>query len=107
MRKMKELKEELEEVEKKANEREILVLKRDLSSQKVVEDGLLNTFTISEQGKGLTLFLIPLNQSKPHKINHHKTHHHAHVLFTKHKSLLQASCQRWVTLIKHFERGRW
>lgn len=102
-----EPKEELEEVEEKANEGEILVLKRYLSSQKGVEDGLLNTFIIYEQGKGFTLIPIPLDQSETHKINHHKTHHHAHVLYTCNKSLLQASYQRWLALIKPFDRGRW
>ena len=57
---MEESKGELEEVEEKANEGEILVLKRDLSNQKGVEDGLLNTFTNSEQGKGFTLILVPI-----------------------------------------------
>jgi len=48
MQLVEESKGELEEVEEKANKGEILVLKRDLSNQKGVEDGLLNTFTISE-----------------------------------------------------------
>ena len=100
MQLVEEPKEELEEIEEKANEGELLVLKRNLSSQKGVEDRLLNTFTISEQGKVFTLILLP--------INHHKTHHHhAKVIFTCNKSLLQASYQRWVALIKPFDRGRW
>jgi len=57
---VEESKGELEEFEEKANEGEILVLKRDLSNQKGVEDGLLNTFTNSEQGKGFTLILVPI-----------------------------------------------
>ena len=93
---VEEPKEELEKIEEKANEGEILALKRNLSSQKGVEDRLLNTLTISEQRKGFTLILI--------SINHHKTyHHHANVPFTCEKSLLQASYQRWVVLIKPFD----
>ena len=101
-----EPKEELEEIEEKANEGELLVLKRNLSSQKGVEDRLLNTFNISEQGKGFTFILIPLNQSEIDKINHHKTHHHANVLFTSNKSLLEAHYHRWVAFIMPFNRGR-
>ena len=96
MQLVEEPKEELEEIEEKANEGEILALKRNLSSEKGVEDRLLNTLTISEQRKGFTLILI--------SINHHKTHHHhANVPFTCNKSLFQASYQRWVVLIKPFD----
>ena len=107
MQLVEEPKEELEEIEEKANEGEILVFKWDLSSQNGVEDGLLNTFTISEQGKGFTFIPIPLNQSEIHKINQHKTHHHANVLFTCNNSLLEAFYQTWVALINPFNRGRW
>jgi len=60
MQLVEEPKEELKEIAENANEGEILVLKRYFSSQKGVQDGLLNTFTISEQGKGFTLILVPI-----------------------------------------------